>query len=232
MPKCLLRVGLHSLLARHVRILHGLGVRDITVVVGYESAQIEQALSELPLAQRPLLVSNPHYAEGSVLSLHAANRQMRLGGPVLLMDADVLYDWRLLGRLVASPVQNCFLLDRHYEPGAEPVKICLRAGSMVEFRKQLAPELRYDLSGESVGFFKFSPAAASRLAAYVQTYVDAGRRDEPYEEPLRDLLLDRPQDFGYEDVTGMPWIEIDFPEDVERARTTVLPRLRDPWFLR
>ena len=31
--------------------------------------------------------------------------------------------------------------------------------------------------------------------------------------------------FGVEDVTGLPWIEIDFMEDVAKAEADVLPQL-------
>ncbi len=49
-----------------------------------------------------------------------------------------------------------------------------------------------------------------------------------YEEAIRDLLRAVPPGmFGIEDVTGLPWIEIDFPADVARAETEVLPRLAD-----
>ena len=231
-PKSLLSFGGRTLLERHIRILHALGVLDIAIVLGFEAHRIEETLTTLAMARRPLLLHNSAYTEGSVISLHTAAREMRLGGPVLLMDADVLYDWRMLARLIDSPYENCFLLDRAYQPGEEPVKLCVRAGRLIEFRKKLAPELRYDFSGESVGFFKFSGDMARRLAALIQTYVETGRRDLPYEEPLRDLLLTRPQDFAFEDVTDMPWLEIDFPADVERARLEILPRLKEPWFLR
>ena len=40
------------------------------------------------------------------------------------------------------------------------------------------------------------------------------------------VLLRRPAaTFGYEDVTGLSWIEIDFPDDVRRAEEEVLPRV-------
>jgi len=42
---------------------------------------------------------------------------------------------------------------------------------------------------------------------------------------VRDLILERSQVFRIMDVTGAPWIEIDFPADVERAATEVLPQL-------
>ncbi len=33
--------------------------------------------------------------------------------------------------------------------------------------------------------------------------------------------------FVVEDITGLPWVEIDFPEDLEKAETKVLPSLLD-----
>ena len=43
----------------------------------------------------------------------------------------------------------------------------------------------------------------------------------------RVLMLEAgPRRFGVEDVTGLPWIEIDFPDDIERARLEILPRLQ------
>ena len=30
---------------------------------------------------------------------------------------------------------------------------------------------------------------------------------------------------GFERVDGMPWIEVDFPEDVTRAEQEILPRI-------
>jgi choline kinase len=56
--------------------------------------------------------------------------------------------------------------------------------------------------------------------------VAAGRGAEPYEPAIREVVLNGPPGrFGWEDVTGEPWIEIDFPEDLERARAVVLPRI-------
>ena len=53
-----------------------------------------------------------------------------------------------------------------------------------------------------------------------------GRRQESYEEAIRDVLLTSPRGtFAFEDITGMPWIEIDFAADIERANAEVLPRI-------
>jgi choline kinase len=121
---------------------------------------------------------------------------------------------------------NRVLLDRDFEAGDEPVKLCVRAGVPIELRKQVAPGLQFDTIGESVGFFRFDEAGARRLAALVAGYVTGGRANMPHEEAVRDLLQERSQIFEVTDVTGAPWIEIDYSEDVTRAAAQVLPLLQ------
>ena len=187
-----------------------------------DAGQIEAAIDS-SLAPRVHCRYNPDFREGSSVSLWTMREDLRAGMDVLLMDADVLYAPAILERLLLSPIPNCFLLDRDFEAGEEPMKICVdAAGRMVEFRKHIAADLEYNLMGESVGFFRFTPDRAARIANRAEEYVAAGKRGEHYEEILRDELLAEPDAFGYEDITGSPWIEIDFPADVERARNEIL----------
>jgi choline kinase len=151
---------------------------------------------------------------------------MTRGGDILLMDADVLYHESIMAALTAGrkPV-NRLLIDRDFEAGDEPVKVCVRAAVPIELRKQLAADLKYDTIGESVGFFRFDERGARRLAAIVADYVGSGRANMPHEEAVRDLLREGSQAVEVTDVTGAPWIEIDFPGDVTRAAQEVLPQL-------
>ena len=165
---------------------------------------------------------NPDFREGSVVSLWAGRAVLRHGGPVVLMDADVLYDDRLMARLVASTHADCLLLDRTIEPGDEPVKLCIQDGRIVDFHKR--PSLPHQWHGESVGFFRFSAQTAAELADRAEDYVRTGRRAMEYEEPIRDMILDHPGRFGFEDISGLPWTEIDFPEDIAKANL-LLPEL-------
>jgi choline kinase len=169
---------------------------------------------------------NERFTLGSVLTVHVVAEAMRRGGDVLLMDADVLYDARIMRALAegAAP-SNRILIDREFEAGDEPVKVCVQDGVPVELRKQVTPGLHYDTIGESVGFFRLDERAARRLADLVAGYVDSGREALPHEEAVRDLILERSQVFQIVDVSGAPWIEIDFPVDVERAAQEVLPQL-------
>lgn len=230
-PKALLRFGGKSLLARHMEILRRCGVAGVTIATGYRAGMIEEELAAIGLSAGSggfaRCVLNPDYRDGSIVSLWTVREELAGGGDVLLMDADVLYDHRLIERLLGSRHANCFLMDRDIEAGEEPVKLCVRNGELVDFHRII--RTKYDFCGESVGFFRLSPTIARRLADRAEAYMAASRRDEWYEGAIRDVLLERPPGtFGFEDVTGLPWIEIDFPEDVRRARDEILPRLKDP----
>ena len=225
-PKCLMEFGGRSLLARHLDLLYRFGVARADLVVGYEADRIVEHVSTL--ASRPdiALHFNPRYEQGSVISLWAAADTLQAGEPVLVMDADVLYHPNILQTLVETSIENCYLLDRDFAHGDEPVKIAVQGGVMFEFRKRLPENLQYDTLGESVGFFRFGPDCAARIAETCARYDAEGLADAPHEEALRDVLLASPREFGFEDISGLPWIEIDFPEDVDRAGSEILPAIR------
>jgi len=226
-PKCLLSFDGMTLLERHLRLLRHAGVDEVVLALGWRHELVSAELDRLEWRPRPEIVLNPRFELGSVLTVHTVAEAMTRGGDVLLMDADVLYHDRIMAALVAGekPV-NRVLLDRDFEAGDEPVKLCVRDGVPVELRKQLAPDLKYDTIGESVGFFRFDNAGARRLAAIVSDYVGSDRAHLPHEEAVRDLFREGSQAVEVADVTGAPWIEIDFPNDVSRAAHEVLPQLR------
>jgi choline kinase len=222
-PKVLLKFGGQTLLERHLAALHDNGIEDITLTVGFESDQIRAELARLGMSERVRLVENPDFRLGSLVSLHVQAETMRSGRAIVLMDGDVLYPPEMITRLIEAPQENVLLLDRNLEPGDEPVKICLKGGDIVDFRKK--PVNDYDWHGESVGFFRFSPAMAALLADRCALYVQDGRTGEEYEEAIRDHILLEPGRFAATDISDIPWTEIDFSEDVARAQNIILPKL-------
>jgi choline kinase len=192
--------------------------------VGFHHQDIEREIAALGAQDYVRTVFNEKYREGNIVTLWTLRNELSCGEAVLLMDGDVLYGEGLMARLVNSHHHNCLLIDRDFEPGEEPVKICVRDGEIVEFRKWLSAD--YDFCGESVGFFKLSAEMAKKLILQTELYLKQDRRHDPYEEAIRDVLLTSPSGtFAFEDITGMPWIEIDFAADIERAKAEILPRI-------
>jgi len=194
--------------------------------VGYEAEQIIEHVGTLSSRPEVAFVYNPAYTAGSVLSLLVAQDALNSNVTTLVLDADVLFHPQILQTLIESPKPNCYLIDRDFAAGDEPVKIALQEGKMVEFRKRLPADLQYDTLGESVGFFKFNGDCAAKIAHICAGYKTAGLLDAPHEEALRDVLLAQPSAFACEDVSGLPWVEVDFPEDVERAIKQILPAIK------
>jgi choline kinase len=223
-PKSLLRVGGKSLLERHIEVLRDRGVDHLLLVVGHRDAELRGEVERLGASDFVRLQHNPDYERGSILSLWCARASLAEPDDVLIMDADVLYHPTVIDRLVQSPHPNCLLLDRDFEPGEEPVKVGVSDGRVVEFGKAVSGT-GFDLLGEWPGFIKLSSIASRALVARMQALVAAGQIDAPMEDAVRALILRHPGLVAWEDVTGLPWIEIDFMEDLERARREVLARI-------
>jgi len=228
-PKILLVFGGKSLLERHVEHLRKVGVEILTLVCGYQHQLIADALP--PLRKRYGIeintLINPDYTEGSILSLATSIPVFQSLGPdesVLLMDGDVLYPPQFLRRLVDSPHPTALLIDRDYSTADDdPVLVPIANGRPFDFVKKW--QGMADQIGESIGFFKISPEVRTELITLTQTMSSGSSRAASYDDVLRRLV--QAGHFGHEDVTGLPWTEIDFPQDVERAAKNVLPQVEN-----
>lgn len=223
-PKVMLSFGGETLLARHVSTLRHYGISQIDLVVGYRAERVEQEIASIGAEDFVQTIYNPEYERGSIVSFWSLRDSLASGEPILFMDGDVLYDHRMIRQLLNSPHENCFLMDRTTEEGEDPVKLCMTDEGLVDFHKR--PQLAFDWWGEWIGFARFSPAVASEIFEVCGRIIDGGERDEMYETAVREVLLKRPSGtFDVEDVTGLPWVEIDFPEDLRRAREEIFPSL-------
>lgn len=224
-PKILLRFGGRSLLDWHAQRLREAGVARLVIVTGYQRGQIAACLPGLR-QQHGLEITevvNPHFAEGSVLSFHASLPELaRVDGPVLLMDGDVLYPTAMLQQLIHSPSRTALLIDREYSTADDdPVLVPIRGGRPIDFRKKWTGEA--DTLGESIGFFKVHSDDLPMLREEtIRRSTGTGRADS-YDDILRAMVL--AGRFGHVDVTGLPWTEIDFAEDLRRAEKEILPAI-------
>jgi choline kinase len=217
-PKCLLTFGGKSLLRRHLEMLDGAGVKNICVVVGHLADQVEAEVKQLNCRMPIELVHNPRYELGSALSLLQAEAAF-LSVPAIIMDADLLFCRTMLDRLLASATPNCMLVDDRLVDTGEEVKVVSRSdGRVYELGKQVRRE--GTVIGESVGIYKFSGETTHDLIEALRRAVRENPQVE-YETIIDSLLEHIP--IRYVCVGDLPWIEIDFPQDVDRARDEIWP---------
>jgi L-glutamine-phosphate cytidylyltransferase len=211
-PKAMLEVDGRSLIQRALDALASCGVVDVTVVAGYQQARLRDHLGS-----RVRFVENARYREtNSLYSLWLA-RDVLLRGAVV-MNSDLLVSPELLLRLIASPTQDAMLIDEMSALDDETMKVTTWQGFAVDFGKDLPP---WEAHGENVGVLKFGARGGARLVAHLDALVEAGEvnawaplafRALAQEWPLRAIATD-----------GLPWTEIDFPADLDRAWEIVSP---------
>jgi choline kinase len=220
--KALLRVGGRPVLTRMLAALTNSGIRETVIVVGHCADQV-RAIAGNRLGRMTIrYVENPEYAKGSVLSLYAA--RAHLAEPAVVMDADVLFPREFLRRLLAIPAPSALLIDRGFADTGEEVKLYTRGDRVIALGKKTVPEA-WESVGEGVGFFKCGAAAGPEFVRAMEHVIATGDGLNEYEDALN-ILLQRVH-VGWVDVTGLPWTEIDFAEDLQRAEDEVLPRVRD-----
>ena len=219
--KCLLPVGGRSLLDRMLAALTDSGVAETVIVVGHYHDQVR---AQAGASRGPMTITyaeNPEYQKGSILSLWQA-RSTLMQDTTLVMDADVVFPDVFLSRLIASPAPSALLLDRGFADTGEEVKLYVVGNRVIALGKKFVPE-KWDVIGEGIGFFKCSPAHAPEYIRLLAESIQETGGVNEYEDALHRLLARVP--VGWVDVTGLPWTEVDFVEDLRRAEAEVLPRI-------
>lgn len=219
--KALLPVGGRSLLDRMLDALAACGVEESVLVVGHCQDQVRRVAGSARGAMRISYVENPDYQKGSILSLWYARETLR-SDSTLVMDADVLFPERFLTRLIAAPAPSALLLDRGFQDTGEEVKLYAVGDRIIALGKKFVPEA-WEVIGEGVGFFKCSATHAPEYIRLLEESIQETGGANEYEDALHRLLARVP--VGWVDVTGLPWTEMDFAEDLRRAETQILPKI-------
>ena len=219
-PKCLARFGGSTLIELQMRALAACGIADVVVVVGYEGARVRQACGS-----GVRFVENTRFEEtNSLYSLWLA--QPLLPGPFVVMNCDVLFHPSLLRDLLTARHEDALLVS-YPEPDAPPfgpeeMKVRVRRGRVVDIRKDMPDD---EIDGENVGIARFGRAGAAHLWRKADEIVRAGS-----------LRVWAPRAFGAfaEEralfaigTRGLPWTEIDTPDDYRHAYTHVFPAIKD-----
>jgi choline kinase len=217
-PKCLVEAGGMTLLARQIETLGRAGIEDIAVVVGCQAERVREACGH-----RVTYVENTRYAQtNSMYSLWMARPLLYEGFVVL--NCDVLFHPVLLDDLLSARHENALLLAYREanQPafGDEEMKVKVRCGRVVEMSKTIDPA---EADGENLGIVKFGAQGAAALVGIMDRLIGAGGTRDWAPRAFDAFAQTHPlHAIG---TRGLPWIEIDFPDDYQRAVREVLPRI-------
>ncbi len=214
-PKCLLPVGGQPILVRQLAALAACGIRDVVIVTGYCAPAVRAVIDG-----RARCVHNPHYTTTNSLYSLALAGEAVVGRPLLLLNGDVVFTEALLERLLAAPFADGLLVDFEAPLDAEAMKVVVRDDRVLAIDKGL--DARH-ADAENVGLVKFSREGADALFRAARALLAKRQVEAWAPAAYAHMLAERP--LGAIGTGGLPWIEIDFPEDFERAEREIAPRL-------
>ena len=165
-------------------------------------------------------VFNDKYeSTNSLYSLWLAREKVH--GSFLLMNGYVLAHPEILSR-VASEQHSALAYDSGSGFDDEHMKVRVHNGYLTAIDKTLPTG---DSCGENVGVLRFTSRAGEALFDEADRLVRAGQHST-WAPTAVNAIADRVA-IRCVDVADLPWIEIDYYEDLERARSQVWPGIQD-----
>jgi len=214
MPKCLFELapGL-SILDYTLRVLREEGVDRVVVVT---RPSLKQAFVERYGSSVEVVTTDAEEGFGNLYSLKAGMDAVD-GEEFLLLMSDHIFEPKILRRLIRGGGGKAFTLclDRNppWDKIEEGLKVVVRNGVIEQVGKQAPPYY-----GVDTGLFYCSKGARRVVD---ETIAELGPK-ATIADALRRAIGER--EVGYVDVTGLMWLDVDTPEDLESARR-MLPNL-------
>jgi choline kinase len=218
-PKCLAAFDGTTLLDLQLRALRSCGIHEVAVVVGFEAERVRRACG--PGVR---VVENTKFAEtNSLYSLWLA--RPLLGNGFVVLNCDVLFHPGMLADLLTARHEDALLVS-YPQPGDPPftdeeMKVTVRRGRVVDMRKDLPPD---EADAENVGIVKFGARSVPRLVALMDRIVTSGSVRDWAPRAFAAFAGEQPL-FAI-GTRGLPWTEIDTPDDYRHAATQVFPAIR------
>jgi L-glutamine-phosphate cytidylyltransferase len=205
-PKCLLKIGGHTILEYQVAALRQCGITDMGIVLGYQGEKIRAHLNT-PVTY----FENTEYAStGSSYSLWIARDFIRDG--FVYVNSDLIFHPRMLQMLLDTPEPDGIIIDRDVDLTGDMQKAHMDGARILRMSKSMPAETA---AAEVVGPAKFSADGARELVAYLDDLVNSGERTRWAYEAFAEVAARRP--FVGIDNPGCFWAEVDTPGDLIEA---------------
>ncbi|MDP2729878.1 MAG: phosphocholine cytidylyltransferase family protein [Dehalococcoidales bacterium] len=201
-PVSLLEVGGKAILDHQLQALQKAGLKDILVITGFGAEQIEKFC-----AGRVSCIFNPFYETCNVaMNLWLVRHELKSG--FILQYNDTLFQSELISEVIAEEGDILLVVDRK-GIDKEAERVVIQQDLVIAIGKDVDEPY-----GEFIGIAKFSseiiPAVIEELEQVARTNLDTS-----FPRLIRRLIGKGHPVSVY--TTDHPWIDIDFPSDLEEA---------------
>lgn len=214
LPKCMLPVGDKLLMEWQIDTLLDAGFERVCVVLGYAADQVEAQL-RARYGRRVTPLFNPFYqVADNLASCWMARGEM--DRPFFLINGDTLFHPRLLGDLIAAPDRPITVtVDVKVRYDDDDMKVRASGDRLLAIGKTLDAAT---VTGESIGMLRFNQEGAARFRGELDRVM---RTADGVRQWFLAAIHGLARDGGVHvhSIAGYPWAEVDYPADLEAART-------------
>jgi len=217
-PKCMLAIGRQNLIDWQLEALAKCGLEEVVVVIGFRAEMMEAHLARHDRAGfRVRPVFNPFYKVADNLgSCWMARHEMH--GDFMIINGDTLFVTEIGRKLLASPrAPITITIDRKPAYDEDDMKIVDEEGTLKAVGKRLPLET---VNGESIGMLLFRGEGARLFTDTVEAMMRTPEGARVWYLQAIDRLAHQGK-VRTCSIQGLQWGELDFPQDLERARRMV-----------
>lgn len=219
--KCMVEVNGKTMIERALASLDRYALSRIVMVVGYESDRLKAYVQTLPVKTPIVFVENTVYnTTNNIYSLYLAKDYM-LREDTLLLESDIVFEDRLLDRLLKNPYPTLALVAR-YESWMDGTVVTLDSENHItRFVSKKEFDFKYTKDYfKTVNIYKFSKEfSESAYVPFLEAYCKALGHNEYYEQVLKVITLLDKCELKACTLEDEKWYEIDDMQDLDIAET-------------
>lgn len=217
-PKCLVKVNGRAILENTLKHLAGQGIREVVILVGYREGLIRSRIGRRYLGMKIRYVRNPIFHQtNNMYSLWLARRFCPADRGMLLVEGDLFFEKRVLGRLLSDPAPCCWAADEFIRFKEGCMLSTDSSGSVrrIEIIRRTLPSY-HDRQHKSAGMVKLNRAGLSALWDCLEFEVRHWHLGLYYDQVFSRHL----GEFGLKicSIAGLKWMEIDDYGDLKKAQ--------------
>lgn len=215
-PKCLIELSGRTLLEWQLDSLFAAGIREMVVVAGFGLEQVESVLARRGADRgRASVIFNPFYHVADNLG-SAWMARSAMDRDFVLLNGDTLVPPALVETLLAAaPAPITLAVDIKDSYDDDDMKVLCEGNRLVRVDKRLAAG---SYNAEAIGLARFASAGRAAFCDQVEQMMRTPEGTSQFY--LR--AIDRLADTGIvhtQPISGLEWTEVDYPADLELARS-------------
>jgi histidinol-phosphate/aromatic aminotransferase/cobyric acid decarboxylase-like protein/choline kinase len=219
--KCMVEVNGETLIQRALTALDRLSLNRIVLVIGYEGKKLQEYVDGLDIRTPVCYVENSIYDKtNNIYSLYLA-RDYLLQDDTLLLESDLIFEERVLQRLVQNPYPSLALVA-HYESWMDGTVVTLDEEDNITgfIGKKDFDFTKTESYYKTVNIYKFGKEFSTNYyVPFLEAYCRALGHNEYYEQVLKVIAyLDTPV-IKAARLEGEVWYEIDDVQDLDIAES-------------